>query len=220
MNVHLRFTPYDISGYSFDWLNQYSKHVVAYEDKDKDGSPAEPHFHIYIENVTESDSSLRNAIKSNFKIPKTTRGKGNKYYGMEPEWKDPDYIFKYGDLRQTSGYSEKEVMDRVVSGKKKYIDKVKPSVQGDTLIYEVASSKVKRVDLNKEIIADLLTWYMLESKNRDVLVKEIVSQACKLVRAHGRGINPFQIRDFVNAVLYEDEAKRDILLEKICKTIV
>lgn len=221
MNYHIRFTPCDISGYTFEWLNAYSRYVVAYECHSKsNGEPAEPHYHIYIQDVGECESSLRNAVKANFKIPKSGRGKNNKYYQLEKEWKDPDYVFKFGDIRHSKGFSEKEVLDRVVSGKKKYIDKVKSSVQGDTIIYEVTSKKVKRIDLNKELMADLLTFYMLESRTRDVSVKELISKCCDLILAHGRGINNYQVRDFVNAVLFQKEESRQIVVDKIYSLIV
>lgn len=37
MPYHIRFTPYDISGYTFGWLDKYERYLVFREVRDKLG---------------------------------------------------------------------------------------------------------------------------------------------------------------------------------------
>lgn len=224
-HLHLRFTPYDISGYSFDFLDNYEQYACFQEDVDDDGNPL-LHYHIYIQEVNDCEKTLRNAITANLKIPTVGRGQTNKFYALIKSWEDPDYIFKYGNEVRSKGYSEKEILDRIASGRKKYLSKVKPSVQdGNTIIYEVASKKVTRVNLNRQIIADLNEYYLdrikeLRPLGKSPTYKELVSKCIDLVKGHGRGINKYQIRDFVTEVLCEDERSKEKIVEKICESIL
>lgn len=94
---HIRFTPYDISGIIFDFLESYESYIVCYEDKKKSGKPTEPHYHIAIWSDLK-EKSIRDDIKLHFKIPSTGRGKNNKYYALYPAWQDASYIVKYNNL--------------------------------------------------------------------------------------------------------------------------
>lgn len=120
---HIRFTPYDISGYTFDFLNQFAGYIVAYEDKDKKGKPTQPHYHILVD-TDYGSKTVRDAFVAACKIPKSTRGKNNAYYGMFSDWQQPDYICKYNDIRESKGFTEKQILDYVISGKNKYLVKV------------------------------------------------------------------------------------------------
>jgi len=89
---HVRFTPYDLSGYSFDWIKvmpsviaeEVSVHMVS-------------HYHIAFK-TDMCEKTIRNNIVTHFCIPKTGRGKGNKYYSLNNTWQDIDYVFKDGKI--------------------------------------------------------------------------------------------------------------------------
>jgi len=89
---HVRFTPYDLSGYSFDWIKvmpsviaeEVSVHMVT-------------HYHIAFK-TDMCEKTIRNNIVTHFGIPKTSRGKGNKYYSLTNTWHDIDYVFKDGKI--------------------------------------------------------------------------------------------------------------------------
>lgn len=204
---HLRFTPYDISGYTFDFLDLYDKFIVAQEDSDDDGNPL-LHYHILID-TDYKDASLRNAVKAAFKIPPAGRGKNNKYYAIIPDWKDPGYICKHNNIVKSKGYSEKEVMDFVISGKQKYLDKVKLPV-GPV----VASPGKTRISVDKEVIADCITFYELAKQKGEVpTAEELCEEACRAVRSYGKGINPFKIREYVLATWF-DVGDREQVVKK------
>ena len=124
---HLRFTPYDISGYTFDFLNIYDKYILAQEDLEDDGTPL-LHYHILIDTDYEVQS-VRNAAKTALKIPKSGKGKNNKYYALITDWKDPGYICKYNNVIKSKGFSERQIMDYVISGKKTY-----PTIVGGEVV--------------------------------------------------------------------------------------
>lgn len=200
---HLRFTPDDISGYTFDFLDTYDKYIVAQEDVHDDGSPL-LHYHILVE-TTYGVKSIRDAAKAALKIPATGRGKNNKYYALIEDWKDPGYICKYNNIIRCKGFSEKEIMEFVISGKKKYLDKVKGTeLSGDSVAPAAPSSRT-RVSIDKEVIADCITFYELRKKSDEgaPTINELVKEACRVTRSYGKGINMFKIRDYVHAVLFD-----------------
>jgi len=194
---HLRFTPYDISGYTFDFLEVYERYIVAQEDKDDEGNPL-LHYHVLID-TDYGLAHIRNGAKSSLKIPPAGRGKNNMFYALIPEWKYPGYIVKYNQIIRSKGYSEKEILDFVISGKKKYLEKPVVVVGN---IQSGCSRQRKSVD--KEVIADCITFFELAKKKGNTpTAQELCEEACRSVRANGRGINPFKIREYVLATWFE-----------------
>lgn len=196
--LHLRFTPYDISGYTFDFLDTLaSRYIVAQEDIEDDGSPL-LHYHILIETEYEQQS-IRNAAKSNLKIPPAGKGRNNRYYALIADWNDPGYIVKYDNILRQKGFSEKEILDYVISGKKKYLDKVK---QQD--LPAALPPKKVRVYWDKEVIADAIIFYELAKKKDETpSYLELMTEINRLTRLAGKGINKFKSRDIFYSVLHD-----------------
>lgn len=228
MAYHLRFTPYDISGYSFDFLDKYKAYIVAHEGGDVEDInckrreyETESHYHIYIEDDNVSDQTIRLALKAGLKIPSTGTGKGNKYYAFIKNWKDPGYICKSNEIIRSKGFTEKQILDFVVSGRKKYQTKV----DGTELRGEAApADRPKRNDraTNADLIGESLIRYSalireLKEKNEydGDHRRELVKIICEVLRENGRGINPFQVREFAYAVLFETDESKNYVLDKI-----
>lgn len=213
MKIHCRFTPYDISGYLFTTLEWIAdKMLVAYEDKKKDGTPTDPHFHIYIESKPDiGDDTIRNKIKKALCIPTGGQGKNNKYYSINWKWQDPSYICKYDDIRVIVGYTEQEVLSLAVEGKKKYLSN--GEVAATNTVVLKGNSK-ERINYDKEIIADLLTWYYQYKKDNDNEIpdtKLLINQACIIVRKYHRGINIFKVRDYVHSVMFDTDYSLEVI---------
>lgn len=211
---HLRYTPYDISGYTFDFLDKYESFIVAQEDVDDDGSPL-LHYHILVD-TDYGVKSLRDDAKAALKIPPAGRGKNNKYYALIEDWKDPGYICKYNNIISSKGFSEKEVMDFVISGKNKYLGKVK----GVELSGEVAPAtppkQPPKVPFQQAVIADAAAdWYNYKRDNDDIDKDVLKKFVCDSMRKHGRGINQYLVKELAYAVLYDDLDYRDYVLNKI-----
>jgi len=203
---HLRFTPYDISGYTFDFLGVYDRYIIAYEDKDKYGDPTPPHYHVYIE-TDYGVSSIRNDARTALKIPVGQRGKANKWFALISDWKDPSYMCKYNDIRGTKGFSEKEIVDLVIQGKKTYL-------KSRLHVCSEMPAPVKRISIDKQVIADCITFYELAKKKGDVpSAEELITEACRAVRSYGKGINPFKIREYVLATWFE-VGDRELVVKK------
>jgi len=219
---HLRFTPIEISDYTFDFLENISdRYILAQEDLDDEGNPL-LHYHILIDSQY-GEKSIRDAAKTSLKIPKGGRGKNNAHYALITDWKDPGYICKYGNIIRKKGFSEREVMDYVISGKNCYLVKTeKPELSGDSVAPAVISTNPKtKKNTDKEIIADLITWYYTYQKDNkeSPTNKQIIKQACLIVRSHGKGINQFKIRDYIHALWFDTEDNQDFLINKISQIL-
>lgn len=229
MSYHIRFTPHDISGYTFDFLDKYNKYILAFEEKDKVGEETTPHYHIYVEQDNVSDQTIRLACKISLKIPKSGRGQSNKYYAIVKDWKDPGYICKENDIKQSKGFTEKQIMEFVISGKKRYLSKV----DGTELSGEVApADRPKRHETtritNKDMIGESIIQYHcmirdLKEKNEydesDIYREELAKIIMNVLRANGKGVNEYQVRDFAHAVLYETDETKNYVVKKISRLI-
>lgn len=209
---HLRFTPYDLSGHTFSFLDSISsRYIIAQEDFEDDGTPL-LHYHILID-TDYGDKSVRDAVKAGLKIPKGGRGKNNKYYAIIPNWNDPSYICKYGNILVRKGFEEAEVLEYVETGKSKYLTKTR------TINIE-KEEKIPKLSFQQNVIADaLFDWIKYKKACRENDEEPLKVQVCDFVvaamRKHGKGINPFMVKDLAYAVLYDDMEYRDIVLAKI-----
>lgn len=111
---HVRFTPHDISGYEFSWFKAMPSVIAA--EISRQGV-----FHYHIAFETDAcEKTIRNNIISTLRVPKVGRGQGNKYYSLEMDWKDINYIFKDGDIRHNSWCPEDSQEFRIKFGREKY----------------------------------------------------------------------------------------------------
>lgn len=222
---HFRFTPDDISGYTFDFLESYDRYILAWEDKDKYGRPVPKHYHTYVE-TSYGEKSVRDAIKTDLKIPSAGRGKNNKYYAFQTDWKDPGYVCKYDNIIRSKGFTEKQILEYVVSGRKKYLKKV----DGGELSGEVAPAPQPRKQkpmTHAVIIGEATTRWYAYKRDNDVanhtkreLEKALTKIICEEIIKSGKGISPFQVRDYANAVLFSDIDYKDRLLEKLSRDLL
>ena len=219
---HVRFTPDDISGYTFDFINNYSKYIIAREEFDDEGNPL-LHYHILVDDSSLGIQTLRNAVKANFKIPSAGKGRNNKYYAIIDDWKDPGYICKYNDIIRAKGYTEKEVLDYVISGKKRYLDKVKGTELSGELAPAVLSpkkEKVVKMPFQQAVIASASAdWYNYKRQCRDdgtdVDRNQTIDYVAKAMREQSKGINPYLVAELARAVLYDDLDYREVVLAKL-----
>lgn len=214
---HLIFTPHDLSGYTFDWLERYDKFIVAKEYGKKENHL---HYHILIETDAKKDT-VRDMAKLRLRIPAGQRGKESKYYALLSDWKDPAYICKSNDIQIFKGYSEKQIMEFVIEGKNKYPGKVDSPVE---LSGEKAPAARKprepRVPFQQQVIAIASAeWYKYKKECKDqgfVIDKhEVIEFVCKAMREVSRGINEYLLKDICNAILFDDLDYRSNVLQRL-----
>lgn len=218
---HLRFTPYDLSGYTFEWLERYQKYIVAREDVEDDGTPL-LHYHILIDTDAHKDT-VRDMVKTKLPIPAGGRGKNNKYYALIADWKDPGYICKYNNVEKTKGFTEKELLDFVVSGKKKYLEKVEKTPAENSVTAESRSTptaKTPRIPYQQQIISIASAeWYKYKrdckDNNYEIDSYRVVDFIMKAMREISRGCNEYLIQDLTNAILFDDLDFRQRTLDRI-----
>jgi len=216
----VRFTPHpkgldDISGYSFGYLDKFEKYILAREEKDKTGQSVPVHYHIYIE-TSYGDATVRQTTKEALRLPAGGRGKNNGYYSLIPNWKDPGYICKYNDVQSSKGFTEKELMDFVISGKKTYLDKVKTPAEHSV----TAVVKAKPIPFQQEVINNAtVLWYKYKTQCREqgfeidkYQLVEFVSQA---MVDRSRGINPYLLQELCNTILFNDGDFREYTIQRL-----
>ena len=220
MFFHLRFTPYDLSGYEFGWLERYTRYIVAREEVDDNGNPL-LHYHILIDTDAHKDS-VRDMVKSKLPIPRSGRGENNKYYALIKDWKDPGYICKYNQIQSSKGYGENEIMEFVILGKKKYLDKTDetPAENSVTAVKSPATPKSPRIPYQQQIIAIASAdWYKYKKECKEqgfeINKYELIEFVCKAMREVSRGINEHLLKDICNAVLFDDLDYRTQTLERL-----
>lgn len=212
---HLRFTPADISGYTFDFLDVYDKYIIAFEDKNKKGQSVPDHYHILI--VTDyGEKSVRDALKTSLKIPKSGRGKNNKHYMLNEDWKDASYVCKYYDIKKSKGYSEKEIMDFAIEGKKKYLSQA----GGATNEVRSVEKAPPKLPFQQACIADAAAdWYNYKRQCTDndehIEITKVCEFVCNAMRKNGKGVNVYLVKELGYAVLYDDLDYKDLILKKV-----
>lgn len=214
---HLRFTPDDISGYTFNFLDKFEKFIVAQEDVDDNGSPL-LHFHILID-TTYGIKTIRDSAKEFLRIPASGKGKNNKYYALFDDWKDPGYICKYDNIIKSKGYSDKEIMDYAIAGKIKYLGSNRTS-EARTIAEPQTKEKVIRVPYQQAVIAEAgAKWYNYKREQAQtgeyVDKNKLVLFVCEGMRTVSKGINPYMVKELALAVLFDDLDYRDFVLNKI-----
>lgn len=213
---HLRYTPYDISGYTFDFIDSFSSHyIVAQEDLEDDGTPL-LHYHILID-TDYGSKSIRDAAKKFLKIPEAGRGRNNKYYALIEDWKDPSYICKYYNVIRSKGFTEKQVLDYAIEGKQKYLDK--KSTTPEVMKIEIVKKKVQSVD--KQLSAALYAWYMCDNeKHLPPNKQQIIRKICELYRGYEKGVNKYKVRDAYHTLMWDvNGPDRDELVDDIIKML-
>jgi len=209
---HLRFTPYDISGYTFDFIKDYTSHIIAQEDLDDELKPL-LHYHILID-TDYGEKSIRDAVKKHLKIPSSGRGRNNKYYALIEDWKDPSYICKYDNIISSKGYTEKALLDYAIEGKKKYLEK-KEALARNSSVMTIQIEKKKSPPVDRQISGDILQWYHEQDEEPDK--RAIIKKACELYRQYQKGINIFKVRDIVTTLYFDVNSTRDQVIEQIFK---
>ena len=111
----LRFTPLDLSGYSFDWIKQ-ERHIIAKEIGQK---THKEHYQIYIE-TNACLKTIRNRIYKNFKIPKGGVGQESAHYAITPDWKDTLYFWKEGNILSQNIVDQRDIPGLIAKAKAKW----------------------------------------------------------------------------------------------------
>lgn len=222
----IRFTPYDLSGWSFEYLKKYETYIVGREDKDRAGRSVPVHYHVYIE-TTYGEATVRQATKEALRLPAGGRGKNNKHYSLKEEWNDPGYMCKYNEILDSKGFTEKELMDFVISGKNKYLNKVEttPAANSVTAGQKSTTAKTPRIPYQQQIITIAYAeWMKYKRQCREEGTQEdryeVIEIVCKAMREVSRGLNEYLLKDICNAVLFDDPDYREITLQRLKSKLI
>lgn len=151
------------------------------------------------------------------------RGEGNRYYAAMV-WDTPDYVCKWNDQVGGKGYTEKEVMECVIRGKNKYLQKVESPAELRGVQISPAARKPRepKVPYQQQIIAlAAADWYNYK-KSRHVMEnldsdaqENLVKFVCDAMRKTSRGVNQYLVQDICRAILYDDLDFRERVIRKL-----
>lgn len=166
MPYHLRYTPYELSSANItNFCDKYDRYIVAHERHKKDGTtPAEPHYHIWIDSDLNIDS-IRTAWKKSMCIPTGGQGRNNKYYSLEVyrNGEDVTYITKQGDIRASKGFDEEQLRPR------EYPCPVKETLKEKIQITAASVPQRKeKYNMWSEIFAEGIIWEKTHKKKIEV----------------------------------------------------
>jgi len=108
MPYHLRYTPYELGTDLAPFCDKYDRFLIAHERHNKQGTPVEPHYHVYIESDFDMDT-IRGDFLKKLSIPKCGRGKNNKYYCIKKWDNNLAYFVKQNNIIAKKGISEEEL---------------------------------------------------------------------------------------------------------------
>lgn len=115
MSFHLRFTPYELDIKNLaNFCDKFDKYIVAAESKSKSGQEVPLHYHIYIETTLDVDT-VRSDFLKKLCIPKSGRGKNNKYYMLKVWDNNISYIVKQNNIKMKKGFTEEQIQEVVKS---------------------------------------------------------------------------------------------------------
>lgn len=174
MPYHLRYTPYELSHDLDAFLEKYDTYVVAYENKDKDGAPEHPHYHMYIKSDLNEDTIRKHWLKT-MEIPKCGKGRNNKYYMLKKYDENIDYICKYADVRKYKGFTKDDIENASKEGFNKYLLK-RQSHPEESTEGRVTTKKDVASEWNK-ILANAMNYHR-ENGRKEILFDRWV----KLIR--------------------------------------
>jgi len=152
----LRFTPLDLSGYSFDWIKE-QKHCIAEEIGAK---THKLHYQMYI-SVECSESTLRNNIRKSLKIPPGLKGKDSAYYTLSPDWHDWTYTLKDTKVISQNIVEPRELPELIAQAAIKFAKKEEqPTTPTNTII--------ERIEKTDHVWDRLLFMYDEGAAQRDI----------------------------------------------------
>lgn len=195
-----------------DWINE-TERGFAFEHK----KPGNHHYHIYVFGLERNPDAMRRHLgkhlpdKECYAIS-TTCGKKKK----RPV--EPQGAYIYGTTSALinpiwfKGFDNDEM--------EKFHEAAKAFYKTDYRDVEPKQEKVVKVPYQQAVIADAAAdWYnykrLCKEKNEDPNYMEVVDFVCKGMRQHGRGINPYLVRELSYAVLHDDLEYRERILKKI-----
>lgn len=200
--------------YIAEWL-QIAKAGFAFEHK----KPDNHHYHIYLFGLERNDDAMRRHLGKH--LPSKECYAVSRQCGKKKKRPiEPQGAYTYGTTQALisqiwfKGFSNDEM--------EKFHQVAKDFYKGNSPAVEVPQKKEKvvRVPYQQAVVATAAAdWinYKKEQEQEEKKVKpaDVVQFVCNAMREHGRGINPYLVKDLGYAVLYDDLDFRERILNKL-----
>lgn len=201
--------------YIAEWL-QIAKAGFAFEHK----KPNNHHYHIYLFGLERNDDAMRRYLGKH--LPSKECYAVSMNCGKKKKRPiEPQGAYTYGttmaliDHNWSKGFSNEELEKFQQFAKDFYKGSKEPPVE-----VPQKKEKVVRVPYQQAVVATAAAdWinYKKEQEQEEKQVKpaDVVQFVCNAMREHGRGINPYLVKDLGYAVLYDDLDFRERILNKL-----
>lgn len=213
MNVAPRVSmPFlDLSGVIELWASQCEK-LIVYEHI-SDSQVKKTHCHLLMIGSKVGVEQLKNLAKSCI-VP----GKGQQFWKWESRIPPDETFITYMSKGKLAPKFIKNISPaEVEEWKLKWIDPTAKSnsPQGDTFI--VYKKSPPKTITRKEMLAEMAEKYMRDLKDKSQ--RNVVHLICQILRKYGFGINPYHVREYYYALVFDDETPFNITVEK-CLSIL
>jgi len=208
----------DISGIVAAWSNKCERLLVG--EHDPHDEETSTHCHILISNSTVKKEQLQRIqkeflpglAKNEHWIMELTIGKKNKPRVPYKTSLLAPYVMKGAAEKFSHKFSEEELeMSREAWVPPK--QSASPSINQLGDIYIINKRNPPKTISRKELLAEMTETYILKKYN-DTNKREIVQMICHILRKYGFGINPYHVREYFYALLWDQDDLFNFTTEK------
>lgn len=219
MNLQIRIrtdVAYEDLAYISDWLGE-AKSGYAFEHN----VPGNHHYHVYLFGLERNPDAMRRYLGKHLPTKEcyavsTTCGKSKSKV-------EPTGAYIYGtthlllDPIWEKGFTEEEMIKFRLAAVKFYGKGVHASAASND---RPVTEKTVKVPYQQAVIADAAAEWMNYKRKcieegTDPIRSQVVEYICNAMRQHGRGINPYMVKELGLAVLYDDLEHRERILAKL-----
>lgn len=218
MNLQIRIrtdVEFKDLAYISDWLSE-AKSGYAFEHN----VPDNHHYHIYVFGLERNPDAMRRYLGKHLPT-KECYAVSTKCGKKKKRPVEPQGAYTYGATKYLlspiwrKGFSEDQFIQFYELAKDFY---------GKGVVKDLSElpvkEKVVRVPYQQAVIASAAAdWENYKRKCREdktePLRPQVVEFVCNAMREHGRGINPYMVKEIGMAVLYDDLEHRERILKKL-----
>lgn len=223
MNLQIRMRTDDIfadMAYISAWLNETPRGFAFEHD-----ISGNHHYHLYVFGLARNPDAMRRHLgqhlptKECYAVSKTCGKKRKRLV-------EPEGAYIYGTTKRlldpiwVKGFSDDEIMKLALKAQLFYKNRDEDEVEVEEGEKPPVKKREVRVPYQQAVIATAAAeWEKYKRKCREEDTKPIPSQVidfvCMGMREHGRGINPYMVKELGFAVLYDDLEHRERILNNL-----
>jgi len=201
--------PYmDLSGVIKTWADQCET-LVVYEHV-ADSQVKKTHVHLLMVGIRVGVEQLKNLAKRHI-VP----GKGQAFWKWESKTPPDESFITYMSKGKLAPKFIKNISPaQIEEWRLKWVDPAAKSNSSETgNVYIVSKKPPPKTISRKELLAEMTENYYLK-KLDDTKRREVVQLICQILRKYGFGINPYHVREYFYALVWDKDDPFNFTVEK------